>query len=214
MRKKDQLFFKKHIPLENKENLSFKDPAKLTKNSNNNLYFQKIYPFISIPLEKDPLNQPSYNFIDPPICIQPYLTETTILDKSLPKMNIFCESDFIKAKNGNKTKNMEENVKYHKRIEKNIEEIDNFYKINKKPEFQEDIYNKLENKIDEIDESTILFNGTQVNINRIFEESDCKKSEFLQYNLPDSLTNTRKLSDFQIGKLLGKGRFGTVLLVK
>ena len=125
---------------------------------------QTQFPTISFEFERDPINHPSFDFVDPMTSYQPFFTQTTILDRSSPKINIYLN------------------------------------------------FKEREPHID-LKESTILVNGKEVDINErnLFDEGECKKSGILQ---PYQFSNQIHLEDFQIGKPLGKGRFGVVVLVK
>lgn len=176
MQNKHQSISKAHNKgkqFENKENVKLISTKNIINNRNASLLSQQyliLRPFGSILLERDPPDNSSFSLVNPKICFKPYLTETTILDIVLPKVNIFS----------------------------------NFFK---------EIYEENYKNCDSLKEPTILLNGERVRINEkcIFEEVECKKSDFFERKY---VSENFGLTDFEIGKPLGKGRFGTVFLVK
>ena len=179
----------------NKENIpkNYDDYPHQTQN------FNIIKPFSSIPMAHDPLNNPSYNFIDPLYCGQPFLTETTILDKVLPTLNPHIKVGKRKSGNDQDPKKQEMNKSSSLKKKEGI--LKTPAKISQKNvKFQES--------------PCMIMNGNRVSINRknLFDEVDCKQSGYLE--TPKKFTAEMKLQDFQLGKHLGKGRFGSVFLVR
>jgi len=186
----------------NKENI----PNFITKAQDFSLQGSSINiikPFVSIPLNYDPISYPSYNFIDPLFNPQPYITETTILDKILPTMKPLIKLNDYILKDGNYKKKVfsKKSPNFKKKMTVSQEIIPSPMK-------------KSQKTVRFDDSSYVMVNGMKVSINKknLFDENDCKKSEYIEF--PMNFIPKFKLEDFEIGKTLGKGRFGTVFLVR
>lgn len=183
----------------NKENISeigaFKQKPNENPENSNHIY-NISYPFLSFQLSRDPLDNPSFNFIDPLICTQPYLAETTILDLVIPSLSPFQNLSWFFSRNNEKNSQKIEQKQIN---EGNLCKLDEENKLN---------YEKNMLLFDEIRESVCLLNGMTVHINEknLFENYNFKNSAYFE--------NKLCLQDFEIGKPLGKGRFGAVFLVR
>ena len=178
----------------NKENIpkNYGDICQKTQNIN------LLKPFQSIPMISDPSSNPSYNFIDPLYCSQPFLTETTILDKVLPTLNPHL--------------NISKKVDSEK--QRNKEQMNKSSSLKKKEGILKTPAKISQKNVTFQESPSVIMNGNRVSINRrnLFDEADCKQSGIIE--MPKDFTKEMKLQDFELGKALGKGRFGSVFLVR